>query len=202
MYQAGGSVVLNQAAGVDNFRIGSGTNGYGYYRISGGTLNVAQANVTSAGTRGNNTVGVLDITGGSFTSSDRFALGTGITAGRGVATVSGGTLNFSTSANALSLIANGANGVGSGVTGILNVGGGATAAQVIGPSVNAVSRGVVLAGVNITNSLAVANLLSNGTLTVSSIAASSASPVALMIPQRRHAEGDGFEPGREFLCQR
>ena len=179
VYQTGGSVTLNQAAGTDNFRIGSGTNGYGYYNFSGGTLNVAQANVTSAGTRGDKTVGVLDISGGTFTSSDRFAVGTGITAGRGVLNVSGGTLNFSTTANALSLIANGANAVGSGVTGILNVGGGTTAAQVIGPSTTTAGRGLVLAGVNITNSLAVANLLPNGTLTVNGVSATQASPTNL-----------------------
>jgi autotransporter-associated beta strand protein len=176
VYQTGGSVTLNQAAGTDNFRIGSGTNGYGYYNFSGGTLNVAQANVTSAGTRGDKTIGVLDITGGSFTSSDRFAVGTGVTAGRGVLNVSGGTVNFSTGANGLSLIANGANAAGSGVTGILNVGGGATAAQVIGPSTATAGRGLVLAGVNITNSLAVANLLPNGTLTVNGITATYATP--------------------------
>ena len=179
VYQTGGSVTLNQAAGTDNFRIGSGTNGYGYYNFSGGALNVAQANVTSAGTRGDKTVGVLDITGGTFTSSDRFAVGTGVTAGRGVATVSGGTLNFSTTANGLSLIANGANGVGSGVTGILNVGGGSGPAQVIGPSTTSANRGLVLAGVNITNSLAVANLLPNGTLTVNGVSATQASPTNL-----------------------
>jgi len=179
VYQTGGSVTLNQAAGTDNFRIGSGTNGYGYYNFSGGTLNVAQANVTSAGTRGDKTIGVLEITGGSFTSSDRFAVGTGVTAGRGVLNVSGGTVNFSTTANGLSLIANGANAAGSGVTGILNVGGGATAAQVIGPSTATAGRGLVLAGVNITNSLAVANLLPNGTLTVNGVSATQASPTNL-----------------------
>ena len=178
VYQTGGSVTLNQAAGTDNFRIGSGTNGYGYYNFSGGMLNVAQANVTSAG-RGNNTIGVLDISGGTFTSSDRFAVGTGINAGRGVLNVSGGTVNFSTAANGLSLIANGANAVGSGVTGILNVGGGATAAQVIGPSIATAGRGVVLAGVNITNSLAVANLLPNGTLTANGVSVTQPTPISL-----------------------
>ena len=178
VYQTGGAVTLNQAAGTDNFRIGSGTNGYGYYNFSGGTLNVAQVNVTSAG-RGDKTVGVLEISGGSFTSSDRFAVGTGITAGRGVLNVSGGTVNFSTTANGLSLIANGANGVGSGVTGILNVGGGATAAQVVGPSTATAGRGLVLAGVNITNSLAIANLLPNGTLTVNGVSATQAAPTNL-----------------------
>ncbi len=178
VYQTGGSVTLNQAAGTDNFRIGSGTNGYGYYNFSGGTLNVAQVNVTSAG-RGDKTVGVLDISGGTFTSSDRFAVGTGVTAGRGVLNVSGGTVNFSTTANGLSLIANGANAVGSGVTGILNVGGGTTAAQVVGPSTATAGRGLVLAGVNITNSLAVANLLPNGTLTVNGVSATQASPTNL-----------------------
>jgi autotransporter-associated beta strand protein len=179
VYQSGGSVTLNQAAGTDNFRIGSGTNGYGYYNFSGGTLNVAQANVTSAGTRGDKTIGVLDISGGTFTSSDRFAVGTGVTAGQGVLTVSGGTVNFSTTANGLSLIANGANAVGSGVTGILNVGGGAAAAQVVGPSIATAGRGLVLAGVNITNSLAVANLLPNGTLTVNGVSATQPSPTNL-----------------------
>ena len=197
VYQTGGSVTLNQAAGTDNFRIGSGTNGYGYYNFSGGTLNVAQANVTSAGTRGDKTIGVLDITGGSFTSSDRFAIGTGVTAGLGVATIFGGTLNFSTTANALSLIANGANAVGSGVTGILNVGGGTTAAQVIGPSTTTAGRGLVLAGVNITNSLAVANLLPNGTLTVNGVSASQPSPTNLF-----NFNGDGFESWCQLLQQR
>jgi len=179
VYQTGGSVTLNQAAGTDNLRIGSGTNGFGYYNFSGGTLNVAQANVSSRGTIGDYTVGVLDISGGSFTTSDRFALGTGITTGRGVTTVSGGTLTFSTGANALFLIANGANSAGSGFTGILNVGGGSGAAQVIGPSTTSTSRGLVYAFVNVTNSLAVANLLPNGTLTVNGVSASYASSTNL-----------------------
>lgn len=172
VYQNGGSVTLNQAAGTDNLRIGSGTNSYGYYNFSGGTLNVAQLNVSSRGTIGDNTVGVLDVSGGLITTSDRFADSTGIYAGRGVTTVTGGTVIFSTGANAFFLIANGANGVGSGFTGILNVGGGTGAAQVTGPSTTTASRGLVYAFVNVTNSLAVANLLPNGTLTVNGVSAS------------------------------
>ena len=200
VYQTGGAVTLNQVAGTDNFRLGSATNGYGYYGFSGGTFNVAQANVTSAGTRGDKTIGVLEISGGSFTSSDRFVVGTGNAGGRGVANVTGGTMTFSTGANALYLIANGANGAaGSGITGILNIGGGPGAAQVVGPSTATASRGLVFANVNITNSLAVANLLPNGTLTVSSVTAVQASPTNLLNFNGGTLKATALNVGASFL---
>ena len=200
VYQTGGAVTLNQVAGTDNFRLGSGTNGYGYYGFSGGTFNVAQANVTSAGTRGDKTIGVLEISGGSFTSSDRFVVGTGSAGGRGVANVTGGTVTFSTGANALYLIANGANGAaGSGVTGILNIGGGPGAAQVVGPSTTTASRGLVFANVNITNSLAVANLLPNGILTVSGVTAVQASPTNLLNFNGGTLKATALNVGASFL---
>jgi autotransporter-associated beta strand protein len=38
VYQSGGSVTLNQAAGIGNLPIGAVAGGYGYYSLSGGTL--------------------------------------------------------------------------------------------------------------------------------------------------------------------
>ena len=134
-----------------------------------------QANISSRNTN-DNTIGVLDITGGTFSSADNFVIGTGINSGRGVVSVYGGTLSPATSSQSISLIANGANAPGSGVTGILNVGGGPGAAQVLGASTTTASRGLVYATVNLTNSLAEANLLPNGTLSLSGITATYGSP--------------------------
>ena len=199
VYQTGGSITLNQVAGTDNLRIGSGTNGYGYLNISGGTLAVNQGVVAARGTR-DNTVGVLDFSGGTLNNASFFVVGTGINKARAVANISGGTLNFSTGGSgALYLLNLGANTAGSGFTSILNLGNGAGAAQVVGPSTSTASRGVIFANSSVTNSLVVANLLPNGTLTVSSVTAANAASTNLFNFNGGTLKATALNVGASFL---
>src|SRR4029079_202931 len=77
-----------QGASTANFRIGDGTSGYGYYQLSGGMLNANEAGV-GGGNGGNGTVGVMDITGGTFNNAGWITVGRGGTTSSGVLNVSG-----------------------------------------------------------------------------------------------------------------
>ena len=165
---------LTQAAGVDNFRIGSAASGTGYYQLSSGALTVNEAGI---GAGLNDTVGVMDVSGGTLTDNGWLTVGRGGAPSSGVLNVTGGAVIFgATSANPLSLNWAGT----SGATSALNVGGGATAATVTGASTATAGKGLNLAGANSAGTLGVANLLANGTLTVNEVTVGNATPTALL----------------------
>jgi hypothetical protein len=169
VYQSGGTVTLTQAANVDNLRIGSSNNGYGYYSLSGeGTVT---ANEIGIGASLAATVGVVDVSGGTFTSNGYLAIGRGTTTTSGVLNVTGGAVTAVRIENAW------AGNVSS--VSVLNVGGGAGAATV-GTTASA-TLGLNLLNSNTAGTLSVANLLTNGTLTTGKVYASGgANPTALL----------------------
>jgi uncharacterized repeat protein (TIGR03806 family) len=88
VFQSGGTFTLADAANIADFRIGDGTSGYGYYQLSGGALNANEVGV-GGGNGGNATVGVMDITGGTFNDAGWITVGRGGTTSSGVLNVSG-----------------------------------------------------------------------------------------------------------------
>ena len=125
VFQSGGALTQAQVANIANFRLGGVANGYGYYNLSGGTLTVNEIGVGSdlAGS-----IGVMDITGGSYISSGYVTLARGIGT-LGALNVSGGTMTLSgTAANStIGLMWNGSGGS----YGLLNIYNGGS---VIGPA--------------------------------------------------------------------
>ncbi len=150
-------------------KIGNGTTSYGYYSLSGGTL-ANTGNDLGVG-MGSGATGVMDVSGGSVTTSSWLVLGRN-GAGNGLLNVTGGSVTSSSNKIAL----NWANTSGS--ISILNVGGGAGAATVTGVADGA--QGLELGASNTSGTAAVANLRTNGTLTVSRVFASNATPTALV----------------------
>ncbi|HZZ26917.1 MAG TPA: autotransporter-associated beta strand repeat-containing protein [Pirellulales bacterium] len=72
-YQTGGTLQLLNEASINNFRIGDGANGtatgnggYGYYGLSGGTVNLAEFAVGGGNNSGSGNIGVMDMTGGTL----------------------------------------------------------------------------------------------------------------------------------------
>ena len=174
VYQTGGSLVLTQAAGIDNLRVGSAASGTGYYQLSNGTLTTNEVGI---GASLNDTVGVMDVTGGTFTDNGWITVGRGGATSSGLLNVTGGAVKFGvTTASPLSI--NWA--ATSGAISVINVGGGATAATVTGASTITTGKGLNLAGANSAGTLGVANLLTNGTLTVNEVLVGNAAPTALL----------------------
>ncbi|HYO09377.1 MAG TPA: autotransporter-associated beta strand repeat-containing protein, partial [Tepidisphaeraceae bacterium] len=159
VYQSGGTIALTQGAGVDNLRIGSNAGGYGYYNLSNGSLTTNRAAI---GANLSDTIGVVDMTGGTFAANERYELASGGGSSSGLFNVTGGA---ATSANDIRMLNGGGNGT---AIAVLNVGGGSNPATVT--TGNAAGVGVNLAqGNNSVGALGVANLLPNGTLTTGRI---------------------------------
>lgn len=167
-YQAGGDVVLTQGASVDDFRIGSVAGGRGYYKLSGGTL---AANEVGIGGSQNDTIGIMDITGGALTINGWLAIAHGGATGSGLLNITGGSaygsrvdMNWSGTSGALSVI---------------NVGGGNNAASLTAAASTTL-------GVNLTSSgttagtLSIVNLRTNGTLTAGTVHGYQGNPTALL----------------------
>ena len=92
VYQSGGSIILTQGAGVDNVRVGSNAGGYGYYKMSGGTLTTNEIGV---GASLADTIGVMEVSAGTISDSGWITMGRGSATSSGVLHVTGGTVNAS-----------------------------------------------------------------------------------------------------------
>jgi autotransporter-associated beta strand protein len=167
VYQTSGDVTLTQAASVDDLRIGSVAGGRGYYKLSGGTLTVNEVGIGAAN---NDTIGILDITGGSFTDNGWIAIAHGGATGSGLLNITGGSasaarvdMNWSSTAGALSVI---------------NVGGGNPPASLT--AVASSTLGVNLASSTTAGTLGVVNLLTNGTLATGVVRAGQANPTTVL----------------------
>ena len=166
--QISGDVVLTQAASVDDFRIGSVASGRGYYKLSGGTLTVNEVGI---GGSQNDTIGILDIVGGSFTDNGWLNVARGGGASSGLLNITGG------SASAARVDMNWAG--TSGAVSIINVGGGSNPASLTAAA--STSLGVNLANTSTTaGTMSVVNLLTNGTLTTGIVRADQTSPTTLL----------------------
>ncbi len=163
-YQTDGDVVFTQGASVDDFRIGSVASGRGYYKLSGGTLT---ANEIGIGGSQNDTIGIMDITGGSLTINGWLAIAHGGATGSGLLNITGGSaygarvdLNWSGT---------------SGASSVINVGGGNNPASLT--AAPSATLGVNLANAStVAGTLGIMNLLTNGTLTTGVVRADQANP--------------------------
>jgi fibronectin-binding autotransporter adhesin len=90
VYQTGGAVTASAGASTNAFRLGSG--GYGYYNLSGGSLQMNELGLASA----NGGSGLLDMSGGTLTdaSTGYFTMARGGPGQTGVLNISGGLLNL------------------------------------------------------------------------------------------------------------
>jgi autotransporter-associated beta strand protein len=93
IFQSGGTFTQAQGANIADFRIGDATSAYGYYQLSGGTLNANEVGI-GGGNGGNATIGVMDITGGNYVSPGFLTLARGV-GSLGAMNVSGGTVSLS-----------------------------------------------------------------------------------------------------------
>ena len=170
VYQSGGALTLTQVASVDDLRIGSTAGGYGYYQLSGGTLTTNEAGL---GASLANTVGVMDVSGGSFTSNGWIVLGRGGQTSSGLLNVTGGTVEFSKVNGAAD--ANNSRlglqwGNSSGAQSVVNIANG----SVTGDDY------VDIAVTNTAGTLGAVNLLAGGLLQGSRVTAAAANPTALL----------------------
>ena len=164
-YQTAGTVTLTRAASVDDLRIGSTTGGEGYYKLSGGTL---IANEAGVGGSLNNTLGVMDITGGTFQDNGWITIGRGGGTSSGILNIMGGT---ATAGNNIALN----NATTAGAQSVLNI----SNATVTGPANAGLNLSLAMWG-NVAGTLGVANLQSGGTLAIVGVTAWSANPTALL----------------------
>jgi autotransporter-associated beta strand protein len=196
VFQTGGTVSLTLAANTNDLAVGSSTSGAGYYKLSGGVLNTNEIDV---GGNAANTVGVVDVTGGTVNDSGWITIGRGTGASSGVLNVTGGLVYFGT-ANAAQPLSLGWASTGS--QAVLNVGGGTGGASVFGPS-NASTSGNY--GLNMNDStnlpaiLTVANLLSGGTLTVNQVASSHSTATSLLNFNGGTLKATAANAGASFL---
>ena len=196
VFQSGGTVSVTLPASFNDFAIGSGSSGAGYYKLSGGVLNTNEIDV---GGDAANTTGVMDVTGGTINDTGWITIGRGTGASSGVLNVTGGAVYFGT-ANAAQPLSLGWAGTGS--QAVLNVGGGTGGASVIGPS-NAGTGGNY--GLNMNDStnlpaiLTVANLLSGGTLTVNQVASSHSTATSLLNFNGGTLKATAVNAGASFL---
>ena len=169
VYQTGGTVTLSQAAGIDNLRVGSTTGGKGYYRLTGGSVTAVRPAI---GASLPDTIGVFEMTNGTFTATEQLHIAAGSATSSGLLNVLGGTVNAGTDIRMLSLQAGTA---GAAQQAVLNVGGGTGAASVT--TGNNAGQGMNLAQTaNLAGELSVVNLLANGTLTTSRILGTQLNP--------------------------
>ena len=108
LYQSGG--VLNQTAGanLNDFQLGSGANGYGYYKITGGTLISSEEEIGGNG----GGYGVFEMFGGTVSNRSYFLIGrSGGNTGAGVVNVFGGVLDHSAANNNFAMAWNNTNGI-------------------------------------------------------------------------------------------
>ncbi len=164
-YQSGGNVSLTQSASVDDLRIGSVASGRGYYKLSGGALTVNEIGI---GALNNDTIGIFDITGGTFTDTGYLTIGRGGATSSGLLNITGG----SASAYRVDMDWAGSKGALS----VINVGGGNSPASLA--TSTDTTTGVSLASGTVSGPIGYVNLLTNGTLTTSTVRAGQAPPTA------------------------
>ena len=173
VFQSGGTFNQIDAANIADFRIGDGTSGYGYYQLSGGTLNANEVGVGGGNGASTATVGVMDITGGTFNDAGWITVGRGGTSSSGVLNVSGtGSIVCAGTVGGSKISFNWGTTTALSVINIFNGG------SIIGPANT--SYVLDLATGNNAGALNVMNLDSNGTLAIGTVTAVSAAPTALL----------------------
>ncbi len=150
-YQTGGTVVLTAADGNTVFGLGNANTAYGYYEISGGSVNMNRLTLSNTGTSG---TGVFRQTGGTVTANTWTLVAHG--SGSALLDIAGGVYNSGTN------FALGAGGVGA--FSFFNVRGSGVFIAATGSTIFA-NRGDSSARDDMTN---VVNLLTGGTIRTAS----------------------------------
>jgi uncharacterized repeat protein (TIGR03806 family) len=173
IFQRGGTLTQSQGANIADFRIGDATSAYGYYQLSGGTLNVNEI-AAGGGNGGSATIGVMDVTGGTFNNAGWITIGRGGTTSSGAFNVSGNTAVTLPGTVAGSHI--GLNwGGGPGALSLLNIFNGGSVA---GPATTAYYLDLSVSGG--AGSAGIVNLNSGGTLAIGAVTASGAGSTSLL----------------------
>ena len=171
VFQSGGTFTLTAGASIIDFRIGDGAGGYGYYQLSGGTLNANEVGV-GGGDGGSATKGVMDITGGTFNDAGWITIGRGGTSSSGVLNVSGGSILCAGVVGGSKISFNWGSTSSLNVINIFNGG------SIIGPA--SAAYVLDLATANNPAALDMMNLGQNGTLAISTVTAVNAGPASLL----------------------
>jgi autotransporter-associated beta strand protein len=173
IFQSGGALNQVDGANIADFRIGDGVSGYGYYQLSGGTLNANEVGVGGGNSGSSATAGVMDITGGTFNDAGWITVARGGTTSSGVLNVSGGgSIQCAGVVGGSKISFNWGSSPGLAVVNIFAGG------SIIGPA-NA-AYVLDLATVNNIGTLNVMNLGMNGTLAISSVTAATPGPTSLL----------------------
>ena len=172
VFQSGGILTLAQAGNTADLAIGSVAGGYGYYQLSGGTLNAQEVGVGGyAG--GNSSTGVMDITGGTFNDAGWITVGRGQTTSSGALNVSGsGTIQITGTVAGSKISFNWGGAAGLSVINLFNGG------SIVGPA--STTYVLDLGAANTTGTLNVMNLNSGGTLAIGGVAPANANPTSLL----------------------
>lgn len=189
VYQTGGDLSFGSTGGGVGVKVGSGNTSYGYYKLSGGTLTNANVDFQIGG--GSGATGVMDVTGGSVTTGSWIVLGRN-GAGNGLLNVTGGSVTSNSNNIGLGWSNT------AGTMTMLNVGGGAGSASVTGAN-NAANYLDLLSSQNTAGKTGVVNVLSNGTLTVSQVRVTQASPTALFNFNGGTLKANALNAGANFM---
>ena len=165
VYQSSGNLTLTSTGpsntGPEIFQVGSSAGAYGYYNLSGGNLS---SNEIAVGGGAAASIGVMDITGGTYTDAGFFNFVRGGGGGTGIVNVTGGSVALTNAVSGGSFLAFG-DADTSAAQSVLTIGGGPGSAAVTGTS----SSYYISLNFNGSTGLAAANLLGNGTLTIGSV---------------------------------
>ena len=125
IYQTGGNFVERNFNGQGSFQLSASNGGYGYYKLSNGTLTNTEVGIGGGlGGTGTGTVGVMDITGGTFNEGGWVTVARGGAGSTGILNMTGGTLNMSHQFGGRLSIGNGFPS-GNPMTGVINLSNGA-----------------------------------------------------------------------------
>ena len=172
VFQSGGTFTQTYGPNVADFRIGDVTSGFGYYQLSGGTLNANEVGVGGYA-NGAGSAGVMDITGGTFYDAGWITVGRGQTTSFGVLNVSGsGSILCAGTVAGQKISFNWGASAGLAVINLFNGG------SIIGPA--STTYVLDLGAVNTAGTLNVMNLGSHGTLAIGGVAPSNPNPMSFL----------------------
>ena len=112
VYQTAGTFNATTAANVNAFQVGAANSAYGYYKLSGGTLISNEIGIgggnAGGGNGSTNAVGVMDITGGTFTENGWITICRGANQ-TGILNITGGSVTFGSNGGTQMYIGGGTN---------------------------------------------------------------------------------------------
>ena len=91
IYQTAGNFISNIPGSIAAFQLGAANNAYGYYSLSGGSVQFNEIGIGGGNVANTGTTGVVDVSGGTFTSTAWITVGRGISQ-VGVVNVTGGSV--------------------------------------------------------------------------------------------------------------